>query len=1001
MRLSLYIVFTISGAAGLVYEMIWARYLSLFLGHSAYAQILVITIFLGGMALGALAAGWRTERLRDPLKWYAVAELLAGCIGVAFHDVFVATTDFAYATLFPVLAGSAALTPVKFAIAAALILPQSVLLGTTFPLMAAGLMRRDVSNPGRTLAVLYFANSFGAAAGVLIAGFYLVAAVGLPGTLLTAAALNVLVAVATLAIADRRPGAERLTLDPSDRRPLAEGGAFSSSLPRLRMLMLGVAFGTAVASFGYEIGWLRMLALVLGSATHSFELMLSAFIAGLAAGALWVRGRADRWQDPARVLAQLQILMGLAALSTLPLYAESFAWIAKLMDVFTQTDVGYAGFNLARYAICLTIMFPASFFAGTTLPLITRTLLVAGDGERSIGRVYGVNTLGSILGVSAAGAVLLPALGLKGLIVAGATLDMGLGLLILLALPSPARQARKPAWAPFAVVVAASTVAIVSEGYDPRLLASGVFRRGDTRNLPAWENVFYADGRTASVAVERVVSSDLLTIRTNGKPDASIPAVWREPCRPDTRQGLLAGDMATQALLPLITLAHQPEARTAAVIDQGSGLTSHILLGGPRIEELVTIEIEPEMIAGSRELGRVNRRVFDDPRSTLVIDDAKTYLASADRRFDLILSEPSNPWVSGVSSLFTVEFYERVREHIGPGGVFGQWLHLYEMNDGLVLTVLAALHQTFGAYEIFQTQEADLLIVATPGNDLPAPDWSITETPPLAEDLCHAPPLSAPVLESTRLTHRAALAPLLDNWEAVNSDFYPLLDLGAERARYLRTSAEGIISLRMTGFDFTAALFGRRATRMEPDTPLPLALPRVRALAGYQSDGGTDDAEHRAARLRTILSADEPPASWRLWMQDFAEVERDRHLGTAGYVDDELFERVLAFVDRHDAPENVRDVVVFRYSLNAWDFETAAAVTRRLATGRADVQGLIETDLLLSGGVTALLMGGDEIAARALHTVLSPRRTGNSGDLRRRLLDAYLQPGANPAARGP
>jgi hypothetical protein len=130
MRVILYAVFVLSGAAGLIYESIWARYLGLFVGHSAHAQILVIGIFLGGMALGALLIGSRSTKLRDPLKWYAIVEVLIGAIGVAFHDVYGAVTGVAYSSIFPALGGSPLLPLVKWVLAGALIAPQSILLGS-------------------------------------------------------------------------------------------------------------------------------------------------------------------------------------------------------------------------------------------------------------------------------------------------------------------------------------------------------------------------------------------------------------------------------------------------------------------------------------------------------------------------------------------------------------------------------------------------------------------------------------------------------------------------------------------------------------------------------------------------------------------------------------------------------------------------------------------------------------------------------------------------------
>ena len=354
----------------------------------------------------------RSERLTQPLYGYVAVEFAVGLIGLFFHEAFQGVISWTYATVYPALAGSWLLPLAKWGIASALILPQSVLLGMTFPLMSAGVLRLARENPGRSLAMLYFSNSLGAAAGVLVAGFYLVSLAGLPGTLLTAAMLNLVVAAATVGvvvaarnaaievesrkshgIAAAPSGAADLRPSTLDIRPPA---TFDLGLQRL---LLWTSLGTAVASFIYEIDWIRMLALVLGSATHSFELMLSAFILGLALGAWWIRSRADRLRSPLRTLGLVQWTMGFLALATLPLYVQSFDWVAALLSTFARNDAGYTGFTIARYVLCLLIMLPATFCAGMTLPLITRTLIVGGAGERAIGAVYAWNTLGSIMGV--------------------------------------------------------------------------------------------------------------------------------------------------------------------------------------------------------------------------------------------------------------------------------------------------------------------------------------------------------------------------------------------------------------------------------------------------------------------------------------------------------------------------------------------------------------------------------------------------------------------------
>src|SRR5256714_11719908 len=199
--LAIYALFFLSGAAGLIYESIWTRYLALLVGHSAYAQILVLAIFLGGMAVGSFVVGRYSQRLRSPLIWYATVEAAGGLLGLLFHPTFRAVSAAAYDSIFPALVASpGAQATVKRLLAGLLILPQSILLGATFPLISAGILRRWRSRPGRVLSWLYASNSFGAAVGVLLAGFYLVSRFDFPGTLVFAAALNFVAAAVTLVL---------------------------------------------------------------------------------------------------------------------------------------------------------------------------------------------------------------------------------------------------------------------------------------------------------------------------------------------------------------------------------------------------------------------------------------------------------------------------------------------------------------------------------------------------------------------------------------------------------------------------------------------------------------------------------------------------------------------------------------------------------------------------------------------------------------------------------
>jgi predicted membrane-bound spermidine synthase len=1014
------LVFVVSGAAGLIYESIWSRYLSLLVGHSAYAQIIVLVIFLGGMSLGALLVGHRSERLRHPLLIYAAVEATVGLIGLLFNYAYIDISDFAYDTIFPSLAGGWLLIVVKWLLAGLMILPQSILLGTTFPLMSAGAIRLVRGQSGRMLGLLYFANSLGAAVGVLLAGFVLLERVGLPGTLVAAAILNFIAAAGTM-VGTRLPGlampGARLVTEPVVPQPTAESPLHGHP-NRLTGILLVVSFGTAVASFIYEIAWIRMLSLVLGSATHSFELMLSAFIFGLACGAFWIRKRADRLANPVAVLGLVQWVMGTLAIATLPLYVASFSWVAALLNTFKQSDAGYQGFLFARYAICLLVMLPATFCAGITLPLITKILIsTAGriGGERAIGAVYGLNTLGSIAGVLLAGLLLMPVLGLKLLLIAGATLDIALGLLLLVAttreaaerVPIQAARLQHPGSRLTALTVVTLSFIVLTAivvDFDPVRLTSGVYRYAVLPRPGDYTVPFYRDGRTATVSIRRM-KSGFITLSTNGKPDASMDAFWKDTASTGTPRPL-EHDIATQVLLPVITLAHRPGAREIAVIGQGSGMTSHILLGSPMVQHVTTIEIEPEMIRASRAFYPANRRVFEDPRARFVLDDAKSYFAASGKHFDLILSEPSNPWVSGVSGLFTTEFYARVRTHLAPGGVFGQWLHLYELNDALATDVLAALDRNFLSYEIFFTSNADILIVASNSRELPTPDWRVVDFTGIAHDLQRAIPLTPEALEATRLAGRQLLHPFLFAHTDVNSDYQPLLDLGAERTRFLKENAEGISGFGEGRFDIAAALSGRRRGFGTESLSVTPEITRVDELArgvrmrelferGQLADTAIarddDDAKGRVRLdlLSRVVSGSTPPADWRLWVEDVRESERLLHGGTAGIADEPFYATLRAYEQRAGAPVPVRAAVEFLHGLATWNFADASRAGQALIDARQhDRVDWLPISLVRNGVVVARIQLGDFEGARAAFKAYA--ENADEDPFTARVLAAYL-----------
>jgi predicted membrane-bound spermidine synthase len=779
MKRLLFALFALSGFSGLIYESIWTHYLKLFLGHAAYAQTLVLAIFMGGMAIGSWWCGAASTRWRNLLRGYALIEGVIGLAALAFHGVFDAFLQFAYDSLLPGLGSPLAVEWVKWISAALLILPQSILLGMTFPLMSGALIRRFPDAPGGSVAMLYFTNSIGAAAGVLVSGFALIELLGLPGTIQAAGILNLVLAAVVLRLSGSRE---------EPRFNVALDGAPRFAESRWFYLLLGVSALTGAASFIYEIAWIRMLSMVLGSSTHAFELMLSAFILGLALGGLWVRRRIDALSNSLRFLAIVQLLMGVSAASTLWIYNQSFDVMAWLINNLAKDEGGYLLFNLSSHAIAAAVMIPTSFLAGTTLPLLTFTLLRQGHGEKSIGSVYAANTLGAITGVFFATHIGMTTLGLKGLLLVGAGLDVALGVAILwrIRAAAPPRQALAPA----AIGVAALVVIGAFAHLDPLKMSSGVYRTGRMHSANT-KVLFHRDGKTASVDLLQSANNEThrnVSILTNGKPDASVNMISQGPPAPDESTMILAG---------ALPLAVHPGARNAAVIGFGSGLSTHTMLSGNRLDAVDTIEIESAMVEAARGFRPRVELAYSSPASRIFIDDAKTYFSTHNKRYDIILSEPSNPWVSGVASLFTEEFYAHVKRHLNPDGVLLQWIQTYEVDEPLVASVVKAMSQHFPNYIIYAPNVVDMIFIARADGAVPLPALDSLTSPAIRAELARVGIRNDHDLDLRRIGDARSLGPLFASYTIPpNSDYNPVVDLRAARSRFLQMNAAKFISFR-------------------------------------------------------------------------------------------------------------------------------------------------------------------------------------------------------------
>jgi spermidine synthase len=857
-------IFAISGFSGLIYEAIWSHYLKLFLGHAAYAQTLVLVIFMGGMALGSWGMARYSTRVPNLLLGYALVEGIIGLLGLVFHRTSLGATSWLFDSVLPNVDSATAAHIVKWTLGALLILPQSVLLGMTFPLMSGAIVRRFPERSGETLAMLYFTNSLGAAVGVLVSGFVLIGLVGLPGTIMTAGLLNVLLALFVWGVARYRPDTVVASL------AVSRESTWSVPQSTVRWLMIGAAL-TGVASFLYEIAWIRMLSLVLGSSTHSFEMMLSAFILGIALGGFWVHRRIDSLRDPVRFLAIILAIMAVVALLSLPVYSFTFDLMAYVMTAFSPTEQGYVGISLSSHAIAMLVMIPTTFFCGMTLPVITHVLVRGGSGEHAIGAVYAWNTAGAILGVIIAVHLLMPVVGLKGVVLVGAALQLLLAVAYWSMRSWQTARFSAAVW-PALVGVVTITLAGTLIELEPAKLISSVFRSAQARQQQAHEVLFLGHGKTATISL--VNFDGLVSISTNGKPDAAI----------EMGNGPASEDEITMVLTGALASALHAHPRQAAVIGFGSGLTSEVLLTDPRLETVDTIEIEPFITKAAR-IGYMPRvsRTFEDPRSRIYYEDAKTFFAVNRKKYDVIVSEPSNPWVSGVSSLFSAEFYDHITRYLQPSGILVQWIQIYETDLNIVLSIVKALAPRFSDFAIYTTDASNLLIVAVPDGTVPALREDVFSSPATRAELARVGIHSLPDIQSRYLGNKRLLLPLVNATPVpANSDYFPFVDLNAVKQRILRRNAAelaGLQTLPIPFFELTTGSMDTRARTLPSpngiyarDRMTADAVAIHSALLRMDTEGVPELMERELLALYSPADRCVKPHTQRAWLRSAFEI---------------------------------------------------------------------------------------------------------------------------------
>jgi len=694
--MTILLLFFISGATALIYEVIWSKYLSLLFGSTIQAQTVVLAVFMGGLAIGNKVLGRLADRSRRPLALYGYLEIAVGTWAFCF-PTFYNGSDWLFAVVGAgLLEHGLCLLLLKGLLSAALLLCPTILMGGTLPVLAAWLQKSS-SAPGQRSARFYSTNTLGAVCGAGLAGFFMVTWVGLPETLQLAAFANILVGVVAVMVSRlqaRDTSSVPNTSSSSPQTVASEGGA------AIRRACLLVAI-TGAVSMGLEILASRCLCLIFGASLQSFAIVLVGFILGIGVGSAIIAS--PRTQNWSKEITTVVLLLGAAAWIGLLVYS-----IEGLVEVYrvarsglNSTAMGYRYYQILSGVFSVLLLGVPAALLGSILPLWLKELSEgSGQFAARVGRLLTWNTLGAVGGVLLTGFVFMPSFGLRNSFTLLAFLLTGASLLIAW----PARKRRTL----IAIGVVGCLLALVSTsgGQQWRLvLSSGVFRWRETevspykvaQRLGLDQMLFYEDAADATVSVQDtgLPGARQRILKVNGKADAS------------TR-----GDLSTQLLLAHLPMLAKPEAKDVFIFGLGSGISAGALLGYP-IDRVCIAENCAPVLRAAKFFEPQNNGVLTNPRVQICREDARTVLKLNPQEYDVIVAEPSNPWTAGVGSVFSREFYQLSASRLKPGGLMAQWFHLYDMNDEIVEMVIRTFATVFPHVEIWDASAGDIIILGS------------------------------------------------------------------------------------------------------------------------------------------------------------------------------------------------------------------------------------------------------------------------------------------------
>ncbi len=772
------IFFFFSGLAALVYEVIWVRILGLVFGNTTYAVSTVLAVFMAGLGIGSYLVGRYADRWHRPLKIFGILELGIGGYA-AFTFLFLSliqTTYISFAGSFNT--GLTTLTVLRFFLSAMIIFVPTFLMGATLPvLMKFYSDSREKIGPGA--ALLYGFNIAGAVTGTLLAGYWFIPTLGLAHTIILTVVLNFGIGslACFLSWYLSRSGVAEFDLLGSRAETTAPGLPEKPRVFYNNWLPFGL-FVSGIIAMIYQVCWTRLLASLVGNSTYAFTSMLAAFLLGMFAGSAVYKNILSRRPATVSDWALLQLLIAVFVALTLPFYDQIPFVTIRLYGL----TYGYPGWlEFVRFCFLSVFMIIPAFAFGAIFPVSVALFTQRPDHVgRGVGNLYLANALGNILGSLSVGFFLIPVFGVfKALQVA---VIIGTATAVCLFI----YYRRRVSWIGFSAAVLLSVLVAgclwsKRHGWDPHLVGSQLSSKPNRfydlrkpeilRRMYGTKVLYYREGLSSNVCVvyDPGQKGGGLTLRINGKPDASTTVT----------------DMKTQILLGQLPHLLHPAPEQTLVIGFGSGVTLASSLTHP-VKHVDTIEIEQAVLDAAPLFDPVNHQSYKDPRVRLIVNDGRNHLLVEKQKYDIIISEPPNPWVAGAANLFTVEFFDLVKKRLDANGVFCQWVQSYSMSSEDFQMVVASVRKVFSHVTLWEGATGDFLVIAGLRRltlDLDKIDARIKRVPAIRQDL-----------ESIGIRGAGGLLALFKLSESdterfiqganLNTDDLPLLEFNAPFALY-------------------------------------------------------------------------------------------------------------------------------------------------------------------------------------------------------------------------